>query len=444
MKSPSPSVVIAGQSAAAERLRTSLASVVGSGQPVLLVGERGVGKSFIARWIHEQRRTEGDYVDFNCTAAAEELLRGGPESAKGAEHIRSIFQSAINRATNGTLVLEQMDELPVRSTWLLFAALAGETSGGPEPKPLLENRKLIATTTKRFEFTATLPSTEFVRRTRAAVLEVPPLRERADDIEMWADMLRKLTAAEASLRAPRFHESAIKALKIHDWPGNLLELESVVRRLTLGAASGDVTKSDVVRLLPRPAGATSAGKIPVTALRRRFDTLTRELEYLRGTAISANPIWQGREFDLEDDYCFVLMPFRDERDIQRVFRSHVKPLIERKFRLRCERADDIYGIAGVMQSVWEGINRARLVIAELTGRNPNVFYELGIAHTLGKPVVMISQTIDDVPADLRHLRCIIYDYKPEEIVRFESALEKTVASALSMTAADVRRRQRIE
>lgn len=102
--------------------------------------------------------------------------------------------------------------------------------------------------------------------------------------------------------------------------------------------------------------------------------------------------------------------------------------------LRCERADDIYGISGIMQSVWESINRAQVIIADLTERNPNVFYELGIAHTLGKPVIMITQSMDYVPFDLRHLRCVVYDFKPGRIQKFEVILEKTIKTILSTSS----------
>jgi nucleoside 2-deoxyribosyltransferase len=83
-----------------------------------------------------------------------------------------------------------------------------------------------------------------------------------------------------------------------------------------------------------------------------------------------------------------------------------------------------------MQSVWEGINRAGIVIADMTERNPNVFYELGIAHTLGKPVVMITQSMEFVPFDLKHLRCLVYDYKPAKISRFEEALRRTILTVI--------------
>lgn len=62
-----------------------------------------------------------------------------------------------------------------------------------------------------------------------------------------------------------------------------------------------------------------------------------------------------------------------------------------------------------MDQVWSGINAARVLVAEMTTRNANVFYELGLAHALKKPVVLISSNEDDVPFDLKHIRVIYYD-----------------------------------
>lgn len=74
------------------------------------------------------------------------------------------------------------------------------------------------------------------------------------------------------------------------------------------------------------------------------------------------------------------------------------------------RADaEIFGTGKIMEQVWRGIRGARVLVAELTSRNPNVFYELGLAHTLGKPVVLVSATEQDVPFDLTHIRVIYYD-----------------------------------
>lgn len=63
----------------------------------------------------------------------------------------------------------------------------------------------------------------------------------------------------------------------------------------------------------------------------------------------------------------------------------------------------------IIDQIWQGINAAKVLLAELTTRNPNVFYELGLAHALQKPVVLISSNNDDVPFDLKHIRVIYYD-----------------------------------
>jgi hypothetical protein len=76
--------------------------------------------------------------------------------------------------------------------------------------------------------------------------------------------------------------------------------------------------------------------------------------------------------------------------------------------LRCRRADDIWENPAVMQDVVSLIDRSRVVICDCTGRNPNVFYEIGIAHTLGREVILITQVEADIPFDLRHLRYVSY------------------------------------
>jgi hypothetical protein len=82
----------------------------------------------------------------------------------------------------------------------------------------------------------------------------------------------------------------------------------------------------------------------------------------------------------------------------------------RKAGLRPVRADaDIFGTGKIIDQIWDGINAAKVLVAELISRNPNVFYELGLAHALDKPVVLISSNEDDVPFDLKHIRVIYYN-----------------------------------
>jgi hypothetical protein len=108
-----------------------------------------------------------------------------------------------------------------------------------------------------------------------------------------------------------------------------------------------------------------------------------------------------------DDSCFVIMPF--VAPIGNYYASVYEPAI-RKAGLTPTRADsDIFGTGKIIDQVWRGITAAKVLVAELTTRNANVFYELGLAHALKKPVVLVSANELDVPFDLRHIRVIYYD-----------------------------------
>jgi hypothetical protein len=109
----------------------------------------------------------------------------------------------------------------------------------------------------------------------------------------------------------------------------------------------------------------------------------------------------------QGDSCFVMMPFA--KPIGDHYELIFEPAI-RKAGLVPVRADDeIFGTGKIIDQVWSGINSAKVLIAELTNRNPNVFYELGLAHALEKPVVLVSSNENDVPFDLHHIRVIYYD-----------------------------------
>ncbi|WP_298308944.1 hypothetical protein [uncultured Erythrobacter sp.] len=108
-----------------------------------------------------------------------------------------------------------------------------------------------------------------------------------------------------------------------------------------------------------------------------------------------------------DDSCFVMMPFAGH--LGGYYNAIYEPAIT-KAGLRPVRADDdIFGTGKIIDQVWRGIVEAKVLVAELTSRNPNVFYELGLAHALQKPVVLVSSREEDVPFDLQHIRVIYYD-----------------------------------
>jgi hypothetical protein len=105
--------------------------------------------------------------------------------------------------------------------------------------------------------------------------------------------------------------------------------------------------------------------------------------------------------------CFVMQPFSGP--LGGYYESIYRPAIEQA-GLEPLRADaEIFGTGKIMDQIWRGIRSASVLVAELTTKNPNVFYELGLAHALEKPVVLVSSNQEDVPFDLRHIRVILYD-----------------------------------
>ncbi|MBL7668869.1 MAG: hypothetical protein JNM39_00155 [Bdellovibrionaceae bacterium] len=101
-----------------------------------------------------------------------------------------------------------------------------------------------------------------------------------------------------------------------------------------------------------------------------------------------------------------------------------------KVGLKCRRADDIWENAAIIQDVVSLIDRSRIIVCDCTGRNPNVFYEAGIAHTLGREVILITQSEQDIPFDLRHLRYVRYLNNGEGRQALVTALQNRMQTIL--------------
>jgi hypothetical protein len=117
------------------------------------------------------------------------------------------------------------------------------------------------------------------------------------------------------------------------------------------------------------------------------------------------PIFRARPKGVDPTRCFVLMPFSAPFD--RLFAEVIVPATE-AIGLRCLKADNFFSPTPIIEDIWTQIVRSALIIADVTGKNPNVFYELGIDHTLGKPVTIITQNKSDIPFDISYLRCFEY------------------------------------
>ncbi len=107
--------------------------------------------------------------------------------------------------------------------------------------------------------------------------------------------------------------------------------------------------------------------------------------------------------------CFVIMPFQG--NMKRIYSEIYKPIIE-ECKLECVRADKLLGTRPIIEDIFKSITNSLLIIADMTGNNPNVCYELGIAMSLHKPIILVTGDSEEIiPFDIKHLRFIIYNKK---------------------------------
>lgn len=107
-----------------------------------------------------------------------------------------------------------------------------------------------------------------------------------------------------------------------------------------------------------------------------------------------------------ENTCFVVMPFSSLFQVE--YEKIISPALK-ELNITPVRGDEIYSKQRIVDDIWNSIKSCRFVLAELTGKNPNVLYEIGLAHAIGKPVIIITRNGDDVPFDLKALRYLFYD-----------------------------------
>jgi len=140
-----------------------------------------------------------------------------------------------------------------------------------------------------------------------------------------------------------------------------------------------------------------------------------------------SPRFETDDTDRYRSDILVLMPFAEV--LTALYQDHLKAVAP-ALQMTIARADDFFTAGQIMTETWSAIVKAKVLIADCTGRNPNVFYEIGLAHALGKPVVLITQASEDVPFDLRHYRYVQYQFTPRGMRSFEDTLIRTLKSTL--------------
>src|SRR2546426_8322871 len=260
-----------------EGYRVILASD-GSAATVLVQGESGTGKELVARTIHARSaRSRGPFVAVNCAALPETLLESelfGYE--KGA------FTGAAGRkegrfelADGGTLFLDEVSDLsPVTQPKILRVLQEGEFERLGGTKTLRVDVRIVVATNqdlaqmvreKRFR-------EDLYYRLKVITINVPPLREKREDIRVLAQHFLRVYAAKNNRRLEGFTEDAVRRLEAYAWPGNVRELENVVER---GVVLAQGALMDVTDLPEEIAGATP---LPEGVLSVRIGTPLAEVE----------------------------------------------------------------------------------------------------------------------------------------------------------------------
>ena len=141
--------------------------------------------------------------------------------------------------------------------------------------------------------------------------------------------------------------------------------------------------------------------------------------------------------------CFVIMPFgnleidkESSNKLDTIYDKYIRQTVESinlsdGSKMKCHRADKDFRSGEIITHIIDELVNADIVIAVLTGRNPNVFYELGVRHSVKANTILISEDINDIPFDLRHLRIIQYRYTPDGIMDFKDNLTYTIDNIIN-------------
>jgi DNA-binding NtrC family response regulator len=250
---------IAGESRRLREVVDTADRVAGKDVPVLITGESGTGKELVARRIHGRSgRAKKPFVAINCAALPESLaeseLFGHERGAfTGAERQRL---GRFEEASGGTLFLDEVGELSAAAQGKLLRALEERVIrrvGAARDIPV--DIRLIAATNRDLSNGGFRSDLYF--RLAVVRLEIPPLRERPDDIPIVAQHLLARLARKHGMVMPQFSTDAVHALRRHPWPGNVRELRNVLERALILRAGEPIRESDLALAPMSPSLATT-------------------------------------------------------------------------------------------------------------------------------------------------------------------------------------------
>lgn len=234
-----------GDSVAMRQVRARIERLKGSEAPLLVLGEKGAGKSAVARLLHEQSpRRSGPFVAVHCAEfvgpSAELDLFGASATESGDTHT---FASPFSRARGGTVFLDEIERLPLSAQAKLHRVIEhGTLKGAP-----VDVRLIAASSVDLSEAVASgVLRQELFARLSVVQIRIPPLRERGLDTLLLAQHFVQLFAAASAKRVVGMTLGAARTLMLHDWPGNVRELRNWVEAAVATTRHDHITESELL------------------------------------------------------------------------------------------------------------------------------------------------------------------------------------------------------
>ena len=241
-----------GESEPMMAVKDMIEKVAPTNARVLITGENGTGKELVARQLHDlSARSSGPFIEVNCAAIPSELIE-----SQLFGHEKGAFTSAIKQrkgdfelADGGTLFLDEIGDMSLSAQAKVLRALQENkiTRVGSEKEIPVDVRILAATNKNlKTEIEKGNFREDLYHRLSVIVIQVPPLRERKDDIPLLVGNFLEIIAQDMGKPVPNLEPEAVEALKQYQWTGNIRELRNIVERLVILCGS-NITKEDVVR-----------------------------------------------------------------------------------------------------------------------------------------------------------------------------------------------------
>jgi DNA-binding NtrC family response regulator len=273
---------ITGQSAAITRLRRQIAKVAAASAPVLIWGESGSGKELVAQAVHaHSRRRAGPFVPINCGAIPASLIQSelfGYERGAFTGAARE-KRGLIETAEGGSIFLDEIADLPMELQANLLRFLQEKTIYrlGSTHSTAVDTRVIAASHVNLAQAVARGAFREdLYYRLNVLALDVPPLRERKDDLLPLAEHFFHTFSSERAPRVKGFSGRAAQAIRDHDWPGNVRELINRVRRAMVMAEGRLILPEDLG--LSTDRAASSAAQLDDARIRAERDAIDASLQ----------------------------------------------------------------------------------------------------------------------------------------------------------------------